>query len=161
MSLSKGATRQAPLVPHTREPRLSCSVSHADLKETFQHYGVKFANYEGPASIVTYLTSKSSKIDIKMVSLVAAIPAYVQGNNPKCIEAVIRRIAGMLELDIDIDDLMTMSDEFEKKLNEVVQEQPELESNIHKLEEDYDNEIFNNEMGDLKTWLEQQGIRVD
>ncbi|HCO95588.1 MAG TPA: hypothetical protein DIU00_16845 [Phycisphaerales bacterium] len=151
----------AGLVPHTREPRLFCSVSHADLKETFQHYGVKFTNYEGPASIVTYLTANCSKRNIKMVSFVAAIPAYVQGGNPKCIEAVTRRIAGMLELEIDFADLMTMSDEFEKKLDDVVQEQPELESNIHKLEEDYDNEIFNNEMGDLKTWLEQQGIRVD
>ena len=151
----------AGLVPHTREPRLFCSVSESGLRETFQHYGVKFTNYEGPASIVTYLTANCSKRDIKMVSLVAAIPAYVQGTNPKCIEAVIRRIAGMLELEIDFDNLMTMSDEFEKKLNDVVQEQPELESNIHKLEEDYDNEIFNNEMNDLKTWLEQQGIRVD
>jgi len=151
----------AGLVPHTREPRLFCSVSESGLREMFQHYGVKFTNYEGPASIVTYLTANCSKRDIKMVSLVAAIPAYVQGTNPKCIEAVIRRIAGMLELEIDFDNLMTMSDEFEKKLNDVVQEQPELESNIHKLEEDYDNEIFNNEMNDLKTWLEQQGIRVD
>jgi proteasome assembly chaperone (PAC2) family protein len=151
----------ASLVPHTREPRLFCSVSESGLKETFQHYGVKFTNYEGPASIITYLTANCSKQDIKMVSLVAAIPAYVQGSNPKCIEAVTRRIAGMLELEMDFDDLMTMSDEFEKKLDDVVQEQPELESNIHKLEEDYDNEIFNNEMGDLKNWLEQQGIRVD
>ena len=96
-----------------------------------------------------------------MVSLVAAIPAYVQGNNPKCIEAVTRRIAGMLELEIDFGDLTTISEEFEKKLHEVVHEQPELENNIHKLEEDYDNDIFNNEMGELKTWLEQKGIRVD
>ena len=151
----------AGLVPHTREPRLFCSVSQSELKETFQHYGVKFSNYEGPASIVTYLTSNCGNQDIKMVSLVAAIPAYVQGNNPKCIEAVTRRIAGMLELEMEFDDLTTISEQFEKKLHEVVQEQPELESNIHKLEEDYDNEIFNNEMGDLKTWLEQQGIRVD
>ena len=151
----------AGLVPHTREPRLFCSVSHAELKEMFQHYGVKFTNYEGPASIVTYLTTNCRKRDIKMASLVAAIPAYVQGSNPKCIEAVARRIAGMLELEIDFDDLTTISDEFENKLHDVVQEQPELEINIHKLEEDYDNEIFNNEMGDLKTWLEQQGIRVD
>ena len=151
----------AGLVPHTREPRLFCSVSESELRDTFQHYGVKFTNYEGPASIITYLTANCSKQDIKMVSLVAAIPAYVQGSNPKCIEAVTRRIAGMLELEIDFDDLMTMSDEFEKKLDDVVKEQPELESNIHKLEEDYDNEIFNNEMSDLKTWLEQQGIRVD
>lgn len=67
----------------------------------------------------------------------------------------------MLELEMDFSDLTTISDEFENKLGDVVQEQPELESNIHKLEEDYDNEIFNNEMGDLKKWLEQQGIRVD
>ena len=151
----------AGLVPHTREPRLFCSVSQAELKERFQHYGVKFANYEGPASIVTYLMTNCSKRDMKMVSLVAAIPAYVQGSNPKCIEAVTRRIAGMLELEMDFSDLTTISDEFENKLGDVVQEQPELESNIHKLEEDYDNEIFNNEMGDLKKWLEQQGIRVD
>jgi hypothetical protein len=85
-----------------------------------------------------------------MVSLVAAIPAYVQGSNPKCIEAVTRRIAGMLELEMDFGDLAAISEEFERKLHDVVQEQPELESNIHKLEEDYDNEIFNNEMGDLK-----------
>jgi proteasome assembly chaperone (PAC2) family protein len=151
----------AGLVPHTREPRLFCSVSQAGLKDKFQHYGVKFTNYEGPASIITYLTSNCSNRDIKMVSLVAAIPAYVQGSNPKCIEAVTRRIAGMLELEINFDDLTSISEEFEKKLHEVVQEQPELENNIHKLEEDYDNDIFNNELGDLKTWLEQQGIRVD
>jgi proteasome assembly chaperone (PAC2) family protein len=151
----------AGLVPHTREPRLFCSVSESGLKEKFQHYGVKFTNYEGPASIVTYLTANCSKQNIKMVSLVAAIPAYVQGSNPKCIEAVTRRIAGMLELEMDFGDLAAISEEFEKKLHDVVQEQPELESNIHKLEEDYDNEIFNSEMGDLKTWLEQQGIRVD
>ncbi len=151
----------AGLVPHTREPRLFCSVSHPELKETFQHYGVKFANYEGPASIITYLTANARKRGINMVSLVATIPAYVQGNNPKCIEAVTRRLAGMLELDIELGDLTAISDEFEKKLGDVVEEQPELESNIHKLEEDYDSEIFNNEMGDLREWLEQQGIRVD
>ncbi len=151
----------AGLVPHTREPRLFCSVSHKHLKDTFQHYGVKFANYEGPGSIVSYMTAQSGKRDISMVSLVATIPAYVQGNNPKCIEAATRRLAGMLDLDIELEDLTVVSDEFEKKLREVVQEQPELASNIRKLEEDYDNEIFNNEMGDLKRWLEQQGIRVD
>jgi len=151
----------AGLVPHTREPRLFCSVSDAALKDTFRHYGVRFTNYEGPASIVTYLTYNCSKRNLSMVSLVATIPAYVQGNNPKCIEAVTRRLAGMLGLEIELCDLTTISDEFEKKLGDIVQEQPELESSIHKLEEDYDNEIFNNEMGDLKQWLEQQGVRVD
>lgn len=151
----------AGLVPHTREPRLFCSVSAPKLKETFKHYGVSFSNYEGPASVVTHLTTRCARRGLKMISLVATIPAYVQGNNPKCITAVTRRLAGMLDLDVELEDLQGISDEFEKKLNEAVLAQPELASNINKLEEDYDNEIFNNEMGELKHWLEQQGIRVD
>jgi len=151
----------AGLVPHTREPRLFCSVSENRLKESFEHFGVKFTNYEGPASIITYLTTNSKERGISMASFVATVPAYVQGDNPKCIEAVTRRLAGILGLQMELDDLRDISDEFEKRLSEVVQEQPELAGNIRKLEEDYDNEVFNSEMGDLKVWLEQQGIRLD
>jgi len=151
----------AGLVPHTREPRLFCFVSDAKLKETFQHYGVKFTTYEGPASFITYLTTRCNEQDLHLVSLVATIPAYVQGSNPKCIEAVTKRLTGMLGVEINLDDMEAVSDEFEKKLNDVVQQQPELAGSIRKLEEDYDNEIFDSEMGELKSWLEQQGIRVD
>lgn len=151
----------AGLVPHTREPRLFCSASDAELTDTLHHYGVNFTNYKGPASIVTYLTANCSQRHLSVASLVATIPAYVQGDNPKCIEAVTRRLAGILELQVELDDLQITSDEFEKRLSDAVQEQPELASNIRKLEEDYDNEIFNSEMGDLKKWLQQQGIRLD
>ena len=47
----------------------------------------------------------------------------------------------------------TLPDDFvENAVNERV---------IVKLEEDYDNEIFNNEMGELRRWLQQKGIRLD
>jgi len=151
----------AGLVPHTREPRLLCSVSKPKLKETLRHYGVKFSNYEGPSSFVTYLTTCAEANALSMASFVATVPAYVQGNNPRCIETVTSRLAGIMEVSVDLDDLRKVSDEFERKLSEAVLEQPELSDNIRKLEEDYDNEIFNNEMGDLKSWLEQQGIRLD
>lgn len=36
-----------------------------------------------------------------------------------------------------------------------------LAERIQKLEEDYDNEVFDTQMTDLKDWLEQQGIRLD
>jgi proteasome assembly chaperone (PAC2) family protein len=149
------------LVPHTREPRLFCSVSDEKTKETLRHYGVNFTNYEGPASFVTYLTSTAAERGFSMASLVATIPAYVQGNNPKCVEAITSRLAGILDLKIELDDLRGISDEFEKKLTEAVQDQPELANSIVKLEEDYDNEIFDSEMGELKKWLQQQGIRLD
>jgi proteasome assembly chaperone (PAC2) family protein len=150
----------AGLVPHTRDPRFFCSVSDAQLKPRFESYGIKFSDYKGPASIVTYLTTMARQHGIEMVSIVATVPAYVQGSNPKCIEAVTRRVAGMLSVHVELDDLRATADEFEKKLTEAVQEQPELADNVTKLEQDYDNEIFS-EMGELQTWLHQKGIRLD
>ncbi len=149
------------LVPHTRDPHLFCSVSDAELKPAFERYGVRFSNYEGPASIVTYLTADARSRGIEMVNLLATVPAYVEGNNPKCIDAVVRRLAGILQLDLHLDDLRTAADDFERRLTEVVSEEPELAESVVKLEEDYDNDVFDNEMGDLKTWLHQKGICLD
>ena len=149
------------LVPHTREPRLLCTASKPELLERFQHYGVKLANYEGPASIVNHLLDNCSQQNLEMVNLVATIPAYVQGSNPKCIEAVTQRLAGMLDLKIDFKDMRLITEDFERKLDALVKQQPDLAENIVKLEEDYDNEIFNNEMGELRSWLQQKGIRLD
>jgi proteasome assembly chaperone (PAC2) family protein len=148
-------------VPHTREPRLFCSASGAHYIEAFKHYGIKYTNYDGPASIVTYLTAHCGDRGLNMVNLVATVPAYVQGNNPKCIGAVTRRLAGILRVDLDMGLLDAQGEAFEKKLANAVAEQPELAGSIQKLEEDYDNDIFNNEMGDLKDWLEEQGIQLD
>lgn len=151
----------AGLTPHTREARIFCSASDEKLKATLQQHGIKFTRYEGPASVITYLTICCRQKSLSMLSLVAEIPAYVQGYNPICIETATRCIARILGLHIQLDDLRDVGDEFEKKLTEVVQRQPELATKISKLEEDYDNKVFDTEMGDLKSWLEQQGIRVD
>jgi proteasome assembly chaperone (PAC2) family protein len=151
----------ASLVPHTRKTHLFCSVSERHLKNDFERYGLKFSNYEGPASIVTYLMFNARKHGLSMASIVASVPAYVQGHNPKCIEAVTRWLAAMLELQIDLDDLKAMTKVFEKKVSEIVKKQLDLAANIIKLEEDYDNEVFDTEMPDLKNWLQQKGIRLD
>jgi proteasome assembly chaperone (PAC2) family protein len=148
------------LVPHTRDPQFFCSVSDAQMKPRFESYGIKFSDYEGPASVVTYLTTRAKAEGVEMVSLVATVPAYVQGPNPKCVAAVTRRVAGVLGVRLDFDDLQAAADDFERRLTEVVQEQPDLAESITKLEQDYDNEIFS-EMGELKHWLHQRGIRLD
>jgi proteasome assembly chaperone (PAC2) family protein len=151
----------AGVVPHTRAPRLSCSVSQASLREEMRQYGVRFSGYEGPASIVTALTHLCAQRGREMVSLVAEIPAYVQGPNLVCIESVARRVAGILGLQVSLEELREARDAFEKRLDEAVGEREELVELIEKLESDYDNEVFDTQMGDLKQWLEQRGIRLD
>jgi hypothetical protein len=51
---------------------------------------------------------------------------------------------------ISLVDPRESSDEFEKRLSDTVQYQPELAGNVSKLAEDYDNDMLNSEMGYLK-----------
>lgn len=151
----------AGLTPHSREPRFTVSMSHAALRTKLERMGIRFSGYEGPASFITYLTTRASKADIEMISLVAEVPAYLQRYNPKCVEAAIRCVCGLLDLRLACEDLRGLSDEFEKRVNELVRQQPELAKRILQLEEIYDKEIFDTELSDLKDWLYQRGVRLD
>lgn len=143
--------------PHTREPRILCSVSHEEDKIKLKDYDVKFTNYEGPASITTLLTKISREKKIKLVNFVAEIPIYIQTKNPKGIEAITKRVVKLLNIDIDLEDLYRMREEFEKDVDKAVARQPELAQQIKKLEESYDKE-FLNQKEDFEEWLKQQGI---
>jgi len=148
-------------VPHTREPRLMSSVSDKRLKPTLERFGITFTDYSGPASFSTHLLAHARSRGFRMASLVAEIPAYIQGTNPKSIEAVIKKLAAILHIEVDLREVRKLSAAWEERLNEVLEQKEDLAKYIRKLEEDYDNEVFDTQMGDLKDWLEQQGIRVD
>ena len=149
------------LVTHTREPRIFSSVSAEGLKRELAAFGIRFSDYEGPMSLVTYLMVEAPRRELEVITLVAEIPAYVQGRNPKSIEAVIRKLTTVIGQPIELDTLRAVSDEWEKRVTEVVLKRDDLAKYIGKLEEDYDNEVFDTQMGDLKDWLEEQGIRLD
>jgi len=125
------------------------------------HYHLHFSDYEGPASISTYMLQIARNKQIDMTNLVAEIPAYIEGRNPRCIEAMMRRVVALLGIDLNLDDLRLLADEFERRVNEVVTERDDLAQHIRKLEEIYDQELFDTEMPDLRNWLQQRGIRLD
>jgi proteasome assembly chaperone (PAC2) family protein len=151
----------AGLVPHTREPKIFCSVSNEKLKDQYQQLGIGFSSYKGPASIVTYLIKLAEERNIDMTSFISAVPIYIQGRNPKAIYSAARRIASILKIKIEFEELQEAANKFENKLNELIEKQPELVEIIHKLEGEYDSEVFESEMGDLKQWLQEKGIRID
>jgi predicted ATP-grasp superfamily ATP-dependent carboligase len=151
----------AGLTPHTREPRITFSVSDEKLMSLLSQPGLRFSNYDGPAGIITYMIYRANREGIDMLNMVAEIPAYVQGYNPRCIETAVRFISRLLDLQINLDDLREIGDEFESRLTNIVNNQPELAKKITELEEDYDNQIFDTQMGDLKEWLHEKGIRLD
>ena len=143
--------------PHTREPRITCSVFGEEQKMSLKEQDVRFTNYEGPASIATLLNKFSKEKGIEMANLVAEIPAYIQVRNPRAIEAVIKRLVRILDLDIDLNDLHRASLEFEKNIDKALLKQPVLTEQIKKLEDNYDSETFGTDEN-FENWLKQQGI---
>ncbi len=144
-------------IPHSREPRIICSFVNEEQKANLKEHDVRFTNYEGPASIATLLNKFSREKGIEMTNLVAEIPAYIQARNPRAIEAVIKRLVRILDLDIDLNDLHRASLEFEKNIDKALVKQPVLTEQIRKLEDNYDSETFGTDE-DFEKWLKQQGI---
>ncbi len=126
-------------VPHTREPRLHVACSHRDMLPGMKKYGVSRTGYSGPGSFVSYLLSQADAADLRMTSLVAEIPGYLTGINPSSILAVTRRLATILGISPDLDELRTASTDWELRVSSAVEEDSELADNVRQLEEDYDN----------------------
>ena len=80
-----------------------------------------------------------------MTSLVAEIPGYLQGTNPLSIEAVTRQLAKILQLPLDLDSLRTESTKWELQVSSILENNEELAEKVHKLEEEYDDDLLENE----------------
>ncbi|GIW79643.1 MAG: carboxylate--amine ligase [Gemmatales bacterium] len=129
-------------VPHTREPRLYVTCSEKSLIAEMQQYGVRRSGYEGPGSFTSYLMTQAPAVGLKMTSLVAEIPGYLQGTNPLSIEAVTRRLAKILKLPLDLASLRQASTEWELRVTAAIEQDEELARRVRQLEEDYDNELL-------------------
>lgn len=129
-------------VPHTRQPRMFATVSHAHLKPMLRGHGIRFSSYQGPSSFATMLLQYCSQHELEMINLVSEIPGYLQGVNPPSIESVTRQLAKMLNLPVDLAALRRRSDEWEVQISQLVEKDPELAETVRKLEEDYDNDLI-------------------
>lgn len=149
------------LAPHSRDPRILCMLSRPELRELTDKMGFHPSQYEGPGSFVTHLTQRAADRQIEMVGLVAEVPVYLQGYNPKCVETMVRCVSSLLGLHLVCDDLRALGEEYERRVSELVEQQPDLAERVEQLEESYDNEVFDTELGELKSWLHRRGIRLD
>lgn len=149
------------LAPHSREPQIYASVSSETMLHTLHDRHLIPSNYEGPGSFITYLTTLARDRGIPMMSLVAEIPPYVNGRNDKCIAAVVRKLATILPIEADFRDQYAAGEEFVRRLNLTLLENPELAEQIRKLEKRFDQESSASKDEELKLWLEKQGFRLD
>jgi proteasome assembly chaperone (PAC2) family protein len=129
-------------VPHTREPRLHVTCSHADMLPEMDPYAQIRGAYDGPGSFSSYLMTRVEEVGGRMATLAAEIPGYLQGPNPVCIEAVTRRLAKILRLPLDLAPLRAASTEWELAVTAAIEKDEEMAEKVREMEEAYDNELL-------------------
>jgi proteasome assembly chaperone (PAC2) family protein len=129
-------------VPHTREPRLHVTCSDAAMLPEMEPYAVRRSAYEGPGSFSSYLMTRVTEAGVRMATLAAEIPGYLQGPNPVCIEAVTRRLAKILRLPLDLAPLRSASTEWELAVTAAIEKDEEMAGKVREMEEAYDNDLL-------------------
>ena len=137
---SLGVTRAVTLgsfigqVAHTLPVPL---VGSATRPDTLATHGLAPSGYEGPTGILGVLNHALGNAGIDVISVWAAVPHYLSNQEyPPATEALAIKASELLGLTLDIGDLTTASREFLATVESAIEENPELEDYIERLEKD-------------------------
>jgi len=123
-------------VAHTHPVRVTGTAADPDLAERLS---LRRSRYEGPTGILGVLGDALAKADIPTASLWAAVPHYVaQTPSPKAALALVERTASLLGVTADVVDLQLASSAYERKVTELVQNDPDVAEYVAQLERDED-----------------------
>jgi proteasome assembly chaperone (PAC2) family protein len=120
-------------VPHTRPIRVNGVATDPELVRRFH---TTLTKYEGPTGIVGILNDACRRAGIPTVSLWANVPHYVsEVSNPHAVLALLRRVASFLDWEADLGDLEESALEFDRQLERIVAQKPEVARYIQELEQ--------------------------
>ena len=119
-------------MPYDKDREVSCVYSLPGLKDELEHYAVKFSNYEGGATIGTYMADRAEHRDLEWVVFYGFVPAYdfsglsmvLSGmrieNDYRAWHELLRRLNYMFGIEIDLDDLELQSEELTASMDQQV-----------------------------------------
>ena len=118
--------------PHTQPVPVSGSANNPALAA---RYNMHPSRFEGPSGIVGVFHDHCRRNDIGGVSLWAAVPHYLPGiANPVGARALLRVVAEMTGLPLDLDPLDGAIEHFHSQLEEALRENDELRQYVARLE---------------------------
>lgn len=129
-------------VPYDKDRDVSCVYSLPGMKDELSRYGVRFSNYEGGATISTYLADRAEPRGIEFFTFYAFVPSYNFSGRSMAIHPVaiekdfkawydlMKRINRMFNLEMDLSGLKRQSEElvaaWDAKINHLAQAMPQL-----------------------------------
>ncbi len=147
-------------VPYDKDREVACVYSLKELKDELSRYALQFSDYEGGATICTYLADRAEQRGIEFVAFYAFVPAYdlsqisnsVQGfsieNDFKAWYDLLRRCTHMFNLALDLTDLEAESNRLlasiEEEIDRLEEQSPGLQIReyITTLSEDFTERRF-------------------
>ena len=148
-------------LPYDRERLVSAIYSLPGLKEELNRYMVNLSDYEGGASIGSYLCKRAGEQGIELVSFYAFVPTYdfssaePDGNSIRIENdfmawlGVLRRASHMLSLELDLSDLEEKSQKLvelmDAKIEEIDSAAPQLglREYLKRLSDEFPETSFN------------------
>ena len=119
-------------IPHTRPSPVTGSASDPEL---VKRLGLQASRYEGPTGIVGVLHDACKQRSLPSASLWAAVPHYVSLTpSPRAALALCERLASMLDVDIDVDELRTAADGYAEQVSQAVAADAETQAYVEDLE---------------------------
>jgi predicted ATP-grasp superfamily ATP-dependent carboligase len=97
--------------------------------------GLQASRYEGPTGVVGVLHDACTQAGISSASLWAAVPHYVSLTpSPRAAKALVDRLAGLLEADVDTVELDEAAEAYAQQVSEAVASDEETSAYVQDLE---------------------------
>jgi proteasome assembly chaperone (PAC2) family protein len=120
-------------VPHSRPIPVTTTCDDEELRERLN---LETSQYEGPIGIVGVLAELALLAGLPTISLWAAVPHYVaQSPSPKAQLALLNSIEELLQLPLETHDLAEDAQAWERGVDELATEDPEIAAYVRQLEE--------------------------
>jgi predicted ATP-grasp superfamily ATP-dependent carboligase len=125
-------------VPHTRGVRITGLSADAELA---RRLGASDARYEGPTGITGVLHDSCARAGLRSASLWAPVPHYVAAvSSPKAALALVQHLTDLLGVGVDTSDLAEATAQYERRLDEAVEREPEVKQLVERLEQQMDEQ---------------------
>lgn len=132
--------------PHTRPLPVTASTNDPGLARAL---GMTPSNYEGPTGIVGVLNEACIRAGLTTVSLWASVPHYVASPpNPKATLALLQRMEDVLDESLNLGDLPDLTKAWERGVNDLTAEDPDITEYVEALEEKTDASELPEEIGE-------------
>lgn len=168
-------------MPYDKDREVSCTFSLPRMKKELEEYAVRFSNYNGGATIGSYLVDRAESHDLEAFVFNAFVPAYdfsqaassVQGvrieHDYKAWYELMRRFNHMFGLGIDLSDLDRQAGELTVSIDAKIAElektlpQVNVRGYLQGLADEFEekpfmplDDVWERELGDLFDNLDDQ-----